>query len=252
MKIKYNLLVALIILLTSCQSKSQNRIQINIPSAKTEAEYIWRTIQDIKFFEEHNYQVSLPKGNLIKQLKEKSKSNSLNNADYEKLEIFVKDSIYNEAEYQRGYDKIENEIELINKMINQIDGLNLKWVFKKFESYQLNLTLYGPGGSYNPDEGSILIYTTSNGQFKNYKNPANTIIHEVVHIGIEESIISEYNVPHALKERIVDTFVTLNFGQYLPEYKIQDMGDLRLDSFVKKPSDLNNLDETVEQILKEK
>lgn len=251
MKIKYNIL-ALIILLTSCQSKSQNRILINIPSAKTEAEYIWRTIQDIKFFEEHNYQVSLPEGDLIEQLKEKSKSAKLNNADFEKLELFIRDSIYSEAEYQKGYDKIEKELELINKMINEVDVSNFKWNFKEYESYQVNLTLYGPGGSYNPDEGSILIYTTPNGQFKNYENPANTVIHEVVHIGIEESIISKYNVPHSLKERIVDTFVSLNFGQYLPEYKIQDMGDLRLDRFIKKLSDLNNLNETVEQILEEK
>lgn len=251
MKIKYNIL-AVIIILTSCQSKSQNRILINIPSAKTEAEYIWRTIQDIRFFEEHNYQVSLPEGELIEQLKEKSKSENLNNADYEKLEIFVRDSIYNEEEYQKGYNKIQNELELINKMINQIGDSNFKWDFKEFEFYQVNLTLYGPGGSYNPDEGSILIYSTPNGQFKNYKNPANTIIHEVVHIGIEESIISKYNVPHSLKERIVDTFVSLNFGQYLPDYKIQDMGDLRLDSFIRKKSDLNNLEDIVGQILKEK
>jgi hypothetical protein len=251
MKIKYNLL-ALIIFLTSCQSKSQNRIFINIPSAKTEAEYIWRTIQDIKFFEEHNYQVSLPEGELIEQLKEKSESANLNSTDYEKLEMFVRDSIYNEKEYQKGHNKIQNELELINNMINQIDVSNFKWDFKEFESYQVNLTLYGPGGSYNPNEGTILIYTTPNGQFKNYENPANTIIHEVVHIGIEESIISKYNVPHSLKERIVDTFVSLNFGQYLPEYKIQDMGDLRLDSFIKKESDLNDLGEIVEQILKGK
>ena len=211
MKIKFNLF-ALIILLNSCQSKSQNRIVLNIPSAKTESEYIWRTIQDIKFFEEHNYQVRLPAGDLIEQLKEKSKSAKLNNTDYERLEIFIRDSIYHKAEYQKGYDKIQSELALINKMVNEIDASNFKWDFKAFESYQVNLTLYGPGGSYDPDEGSILIFTIPNGGFKNYKNPANTIIHEVVHIGIEASIISKYNVPHALKERIVDIFVALNFG----------------------------------------
>lgn len=225
---------------------------INIPSAKTETEYIWRTIQDIKFFEEHNYQANLPKGYLVEDLKQKSKSENLNNDDYERLEQFIIDSIYNELDYQKGYEKIRNEIELIDKMINQIDKSKFNWDFKEFKIYPINLTLYGPGGSYNPDEGSILIYTTSEGQFKNYENPANTIIHEVVHIGIEKAIISKYDVPHEFKERIVDTFVFLKFGQYLPDYRIQDMGEKRIDQYLKEIHELRDLDKIVEQILKEK
>ena len=248
MKIKYNLL-GLMISLISCQSIGQNRISINIPSAQSEAAYIWRTIQDIKFFEAQNYQVSLPKGDLIEVLKQKSKVGDLNEEDYGQLEVFVLDSVYSVGDYQKGYEKIEQELTLINQMINQLDKLNFKWDFKEFSVYPVNLTLYGPGGSFNPDEGSLLIYTTTKGQFKNYDNPANTIIHEIIHIGIEESIISKYTVPHALKERIVDTFVALNFGQYLPEYKIQDMSDKRADQYFKEIADLEDLDNIVQQIL---
>ena len=251
MSIKNGIVVAIIMLFTTFQTHSQSRIIVNIPSAKTEAEYIWGTIEDINFFEEHNYQVSLPKGDLIVRLKEKSKSGQLNDSDYKNLEVFIVDSIYNVADYQKGYDKLQNSSALINHMINSIDDTNFQWNYKEHESYQVNLTLYGPGGSYNLEEGSILIYTTPRGKFKNYEDPANTVIHEVVHIGIEESIISKYNVPHSLKERIVDTFVSLYFGQFLPEYKIQNMGDLRLDGFIKQVSDLNNLSKIVEQILNE-
>ncbi|MEM9919668.1 MAG: hypothetical protein AAF990_16345 [Bacteroidota bacterium] len=248
MNLRYCIL-ALLSLLVSCQSNSQNRIRINIPTAETEAAYIWRTVQDIRFFEEHNYQVSLPSGQLMDTLKQKAKSGSLNNGDYENLEQFVKDSIYNKADYQQGYKKIENELALINKMINQIDKSRFDWHFKEFKTYSVNLTLYGPGGSYNPDEGSILIYTTTDGRFKNYDNPANTIIHEIIHIGIEEAIISQYAVPHPLKERIVDTIVSLCFGQYLPDYRIQNMGDLRIDPYLKELADLKALNQSVEQIL---
>ena len=251
MKIKYTLLT-LIITLIAYQSKSQNRIEINIPSAKAEAEYIWSTIQDFKFFEEHNYQVSLPKGNLIEELSQKSIAGSLNNDDYERLIKFVADSVYDGADYQKGYEKIRKELALIDKMINQIDASAFDWGFKEFETYSVNLTLYGSGGSYNPEEGSILIYTTPAGQFKSYDNPSNTIIHEVTHIGIEEAIITKYNVPHPLKERIVDTFVSLNFGQYLPDYRIQDMGDKRTDPYLKEATDLKKLDKIVEQILNNK
>jgi hypothetical protein len=248
MKTKLHFLVLLSFLI-SPELSCQDRIQINIPSAKSEAEYIWRTIQDIHFFEEHNYQVSLPKGQLIETLKEKSKSGNLNNEDYDQLEKFVKDSVYNEADYQKGYEKIAGELALINKLINQIDQSDFNWKYNEFDTYPVNLTLYGPGGSYNPDEGSILIFTTSKGQFKSYENPSNTIIHEVIHIGIEKSIIAKYNVPHALKERIVDTFVSLNFGQYLPDYKVQDMGDNRADKYLKRKTDFKKLDEIVERIM---
>lgn len=249
MKINYNLFV-LFLLLSSCHSKSQDRIQINIPSAKAEAEYIWRTIQDIQFFEEHNYQVSLPKGALIEELIQNVKSGITSDNDYDRLERFVLDSVYNKSDYMSGYDKISSEKPLINKMINQLEDLNYNWNFKTFELYQINLTLYGPGGSYDPNLGSILIFSTEDGRFKSYKNPSNTIIHEVTHIGIEESIITKLNVPHPLKERIVDTFVKLNFGKYLPNYKIQGMGDERIDKYLKEVNDLKTLDEIVEAILK--
>jgi len=68
----------------------------------------------------------------------------------------------------------------------------------------------------------------------NYDNPANTIIHEIVHMGIEKSIIQKYNLSHGLKERIVDTIVYVLFGEFLPEYKVQNMGDTKIDKFLKK------------------
>lgn len=238
-------------MLISCYGRSQNRVVVNIPTADSESEYIWRTIQDIKFFEEKNYQVSLPQGSLIGDLKVKSKLGNLTNEDYERLKVFVQDSVYDEADYQKGYEKIENELELINRMIDKISQSNYNWNFKEFNTYQVNLTLYGPGGSYNPDEGSVLIFTTINGRFKNYDNPANTIIHEITHIGIEEAIVNKYDISHALKERIVDTFVFLNFGEYLPDFRIQDMGDKRTDLYLKTKEDLKNLDNFVKRITKE-
>jgi len=137
-------------------------------------------------------------------------------------------------------------------MINQIDESNYNWDFKEFTTYDVNLTLYGPGGSYQPEEGSILIYTTIDGEFKGYDNPANIVIHEIVHIGIEESIITKYNVPHAFKERIVDSYVSMNYGPYLPNYRIQEMGDTRIDKYLKEVADFRGLDKAVEKILDEK
>ncbi|MGB5822244.1 MAG: hypothetical protein WBG90_22370 [Saonia sp.] len=246
-KIKVLLIITLFI---SYQGIGQNRIQINIPSAESESEHTWRTIHDIKFFEENHYQISLPKGELIEFLKSKAKSNNLTEKDYHNLKTYIQDSVYDKSDYQKGYNKIKNELGLINKMISEITESRWNWKFKEFDIYQINLTLYGPGGSYNSDEGSVLIYTTPNGGFKQYNNPVNTVIHEIIHIGIEESIVDEFQIPHTLKERIVDTFISLNFLNYLPDYRIQDMGDERIDPYLKNKDDLKNLDKFVKQIMK--
>lgn len=249
-------LFALVVLLLtgfqiSCNDKVPNRVSVTIPTAEAESDYIWRTIQDIQFFEEQNYQLSLPSGALIEELKTKAKANSLSDKDYDRLQIFIKDSVYNANDYQEGYKKIEGRLELINKMIDEISQSSFNWNFKEFKTYKINLTLYGPGGSYDPNEGSLLIFTTKTGQFKNYDDPACTIIHEIVHIGMEESLITKYQVPHPLKERIVDGFVFLSFKDVLPEYQIQDMGEKRADTYLREKADLKDLSTTLEIVLGE-
>jgi len=250
MNFKIGLLI-LTALLVSCQGKSQSRITIHIPTADSESEYIWNTIQDINFFEENKYDVSLPKGLLMEELKDKAKAGRLKDTDYERLKVFVQDSVYDTTDYQKGYEAIESKLELINKITNEISQLAHNWHFKAFKTYQVNLSLYGPGGGFNPDAGIITIFTTVDGQFKNQDNPANIIIHEITHIGIEASIIAKYQVPHTLKERIVDTFVILHFNAYLPDYRVQEMGETRPDQYLITKLDLKRLDYIVEVMMKD-
>lgn len=233
-----------VFILTSLATQ-EDRIQINIPGVEEETNYVWRTIIDTKFFEEHNYEVSLPPGDLIETLKTKSKSNQLSDEDFERLKVYMQSTIYKREDYEKGYQKIESQRALLNKMVNKIKGIKKNWHFKEFDQYQVNLTLYGPGGSYDPEDGSILIYTTPEGQFKQYENPANTIIHEIIHIGTEDSIMNKYQVSHPLKERIIDQFVLIAFGKYLPTYRLQSFGDARIDPYLKKKRDLKNLDQKV-------
>lgn len=244
-----NLSLLLLILLTI--ASAQDRIRINIPDATDEAEYVWRTIQDIHFFDQHGYSISLPSGALIDTLLEKARSRSLNDTDFALLQRYMTATVYNKNDYQAAYKKIDNRRALLNEMINEIDGSERQWQFRSFNTYQINLTLYGPGGSYDPENGSILIYTTPAGDFKNYRDPANTIIHEVVHIGIETSIISRFNVPHPMKERIVDKFVVLNFEGYLPDYRIQNIGDPKIDIHLNSRKDLATLNSIIERVLRE-
>ena len=135
-------------------------------------------------------------------------------------------------------------------MLQVLIDQNYTWDFKVFPIYQVNLTLYGPGGSFDPDAGAIEIFTTTEGDFKGYKDPGNTLIHEAVHLGIQASIIDQYNVPHPLKERIVDQFVFQFFKDQLPNYRVQNMGEERIDPYVQDRQGFQKLDEWVKTILK--
>jgi len=228
---------------------AQNQLAVHIPTAEEEADYIWRTLQDIPFFETHNYQLSLPRGPLMEELKEKSRQGKLSDQDYQALQTFVKKRVYRQEDYQQGYDNIQEQLPLLNLMLSDLKATAFKWDFHTFDTYRINLTLYGPGGSYDPDQGSVLIYTTPQGLFKQYKNPANTLIHEIIHIGIEASIVQALQLSHPLKERIVDTFVSVFFGEKLPTYRIQNMGEDRTDALLETREDFRNLAEIVEELV---
>lgn len=245
---RLSLLLALV--LFSAPLSSQNYFDIQIPTAEEEADYIWRTIIDITFFEEYNYQLSLPRGPLIEELKTKSRNKQLTDEDQERLRNFVATKVYNKEDYQAGYQKMAEKLDLLNKMTRRIKRHKRDWSFKVYDTYPIVLTLYGPGGSYDPDTGRILVFTTSDGRFKTSDNAAHVIIHEVVHIGIEQSIIQALEVPHALKERIVDQLVVVYCNKWLPDYRVQNMGETRIDPYLETRRDAKQLKENVATILK--
>ncbi len=248
---KKHLLTISILLVLSCNFVTNERVEVSIPTINQETENVWRVIQDIKFYDEDDYDITLPNGAVIDSLIDKSRKGKLLNMHYTLLKDFMKNEIYSESDYQKGFVKVERVKPLLNRMIDQISETDRNWNFKIFEKYRVILTLYGPGGNYDPDEGTITFYTTVDGEFKQYDNPANILIHEITHLGIEESLIRRFNVPQELKERIVDTFVYLNFHEILPEYEIHPVGDERIDSHLRTIEDLSDLADVVERFMKQ-
>lgn len=225
------------------------RIKINIPTPEDETEYIWQNIQAIPFFDKNGYSISLPKHVFINNLLKKARNNNLKETDKDSLLLILRDSIHKIKDYEIGCNIIRNILPQINKVIDSLLCYQ-KWGFVVFQEYKINLTLYGPGGSYNNETGVIILQTFSNGNFKQYKNPENTIIHEIIHIGIEEPIINKFNLPHQLKERIVDLFVIKHFSELLPEYKLQNYGDKRIDNYLTGKNNFIDLPLIIETFIK--
>lgn len=236
----------------SCESQtSVSRIEIVQPNIEQEATSIWRTINDITFFEKQGYTINLPKHSLIDSLITKSKNRTFGNEDFAAIYTLVETKVFDQKNYGLAIQKVTNQTELINNLIYVIDSSKSEWdwKFNMFDKYRIIFTLYGTGGSYDPDVGTIILLTNKKGDFMNYKNPANTIIHEITHMGMEYSIVRKYNVAHGLKERIVDTFVYLMFKEKLPEYKIQNMGENKIDKYLNKKEDIDSLKATVSELV---
>lgn len=242
--IKIVLFVIMLLGSILCWSQeTPKKVSINIPTIEQEATSIWRTIKDIEFFEKQGYNINLPKNEIIDSLIIKSKHGTFGNLDYSSIYDLLELKIFNKSDYQLALENVREQEQLISKMILQLDSIKnfWNWDFKMYENYAVVFTLYGSGGSYDPATGTVTLFATKEGNFKLYTNPANTIIHEIVHIGIEESIAQQYNLPHALKERIVDKIVLLLFNDLLPEYKIQNMGGSHIDKYLKDEDDIKNL-----------
>ncbi len=253
MRLTKFLVVAFSIIGFGCQSQNkESRIEIIQPTVQQEATSIWRTINDITFFEKQGYTVHLPKDALIDSLMAKSKNGTFGNGDYQAIYALVENQVFDPKNYEKAKQSVEEQIDLLSEFVNEIDSGKSQWdwKFKMFDSYKVVFTLYGTGGSYDPDMGTITLLTNKEGGFMKYKNPAYTIIHEISHMGMEYSIVRKYGLSHGLKERVVDTFVYLMFHEQLPKYQIQNMGDKNIDRYLNKKKDIESLDSIIREFVK--
>lgn len=231
------------------QSFGQERIQAVRPNAKAETDYVWMNIRDVSFFDRNNYQVAWPNGELVKELLDKSRANQLSDHDYSRLLNYMNDSVYHGEDYNQALSRIQEQMTLINTALKRWEDLNKTYEVRSYPTYRILLSLYGPGGSYDYQRGQITMFATRDGRFKQYDMPANTIIHEMIHMGIEESIVQELNLPHALKERVVDRIVLILFGDLLKDYRMQQMGYDDLDNYLKTKDDISELNTVLKNYL---
>lgn len=206
------------------------KVVFHASTAEEEARYVWHLINQIEFFNQNGYKISLPTNPLIDYLKTKALQNQLQQDDYQKLkEAFAKE-IYDPDKYKLGLIQLEETKDKIVKCFPIFLDYQDKWGFKVFPQYKIKLTLYGPGGSYNYSTGDIIMLVRENERFS--REPSETIVHEMIHIGIEEIIIKKYNLSHWIKERIVDKFVAYHFRTLFPNYWMQSKGDTTIDPFL--------------------
>lgn len=212
-----------------------------------EFDYLWFVLVMMSFYRENGYtNVGLPEHAIFQRLAQRSPDFEGVNKN-EMRRLFIKE-VYDASFFRAGISALERERPRIEQALPRFVELNRQWGFEVFPRYEFALTRYGPGGAYYPEARRVIMMTRCDGTFKR-RDPAATPIHEMVHLGIEESIVKRFDLEHWEKERLVDQICVQRFGDILPEYLLQPPGDKRIDPYINEKS-LENLPAAVAEYAK--
>lgn len=201
---------------------------------------IVRTIRNLEYYKNNAYKPNLPDHPIFQKFTQPDADISSLYSE-ETKQIFVNE-IYDTDSYRDMTERIENSRPTIEKALKRFLSLKEKWGFETHPSYQIVLTNFGVSGSYNSQEGIIIISTKSKGP------PSNIIIHEGIHIGIEENIVDKYDLTHWEKERVVDKICDLQFSDLLQDYWFQPKADRNVDSYITSET-IDQLPKAIEKFI---
>jgi hypothetical protein len=201
------------------------------------------------FLDQYGYTpyLSFPADSAIADLQQKAREKKLEDKDYQTL-LNLMQQRYSADDYLKAAQEISTSFTVVSQTWPVFEKFNRAWDFKLFPVYTVQLTLYGTGGSYDPDTGNIIMRMTEEGSFVEGTNPADIIIHESVHLGIEP-LIQQYAIDQRVKERIVDRFVQDNFHWLVPDYTMQPTSftDASIDPYLQGAAAWDQLPEKLKE-----
>lgn len=173
-------------------------------SIEDEIKRIITTIKKIDWFIEQGYdfdKLTFPKSLPIAKIKLVTE---------EEIKSFVEEE-YNIEDFDNNAKYLKSEWLKIGVILSEkIQKIGIK----PEDEYFIYFTKYGMGGSYHRPKSVILNITR-----KWNVGLLRTVIHEIIHLSIED-LIMEYKIKHWAKERIVD----LIFADFFPEFsKMQNI-----------------------------
>ncbi|MDR2337546.1 MAG: hypothetical protein LBE20_02725 [Deltaproteobacteria bacterium] len=120
-----------------------------------------------------------------------------------------KHTLYDLKIYQELAISVEWTFSYLQTIWEQVEALNAVWKFKLFNSYQVNIQPYSAGAGYRWDNDIGIIAFGSNKAlvqddpiFLPWQNGC--ILHEIIHLGIEELIVKRFDLQQEEKERLVE------------------------------------------------
>lgn len=243
----YKLLITLLLISSSLIATAPMPEIVYRAETKEEAfQLVTYLINKIPWYNQNGYKISLPQHPEFKQFYQEPISMIEEQKSH--LQELFDTEIYDISQFDKNLEIIRKTENMAKKALEKLAILEKNWGFVLKNQYDIILTLYGPGGRYHwdKDTGIVVITALPQPPFRTKKQFAKTIIHEIVHIGIERNIIRKYHLKHWEKERLVDLICSLYLKDILPNYQNQGKGDKNLDEFINETTIEQNLPAAIE------
>lgn len=195
-------------------------LTVQAPQPREAFGYLERTLADMDFFRANNYAVSLPEHPMFDGTGSES-------GDFD---VFAQE-VYNASTFQAALAAMRAQRQPLETALARINQWHAHDGFAKLDSVTVTLTLYGPGGSFNPDTGDIILWTDADARFKG-GGGLHTTIHEMVHLAVEHGLAQPFQLQHWERERLVDLIAQREFADLLPDYRLQNGDSAPMDRFV--------------------
>ena len=170
-------------------------------SLENEIQYALKMLARLSWFTQNGYKIKLPEG--INQDDEKEAVKEVVTCEFK--------------EVNKIFQKIKPEIEqMLIKNQNTIKNFFSFFDYDIPDKVIVYFTIYGPGGSYSaPNKIIVMLKDDPEWILK-------MIIHETIHIIIEEPFIKKFGISHWEKEFIVDKLCSISvlkklYSNYTPQ-----------------------------------
>ncbi|NGX49270.1 MAG: hypothetical protein K940chlam5_00868 [Candidatus Anoxychlamydiales bacterium] len=194
-------------------------------------------IENLEHYIKNGYPVILPQNDKLKILCDNPKLLLIFEEFYKSL--FNKE-IYDVSFYLKDLKEIFLAQSILEEAAKKLQILNKNWGFKIFKKYEIVLSLSGADVRYKAEKDQI-IYLVLPKDIKRAKPCFEIIIHEMVHVGVDNMIVREYNLNYYEKERLVDLICMIYLKALLPHYSEQPIEDKSIDEYITEDTILNNL-----------
>jgi hypothetical protein len=190
-------------------------------SREKELSRVLETIKRLPWYREHGYSETFAK--LPLGVNDSSPADEVSTA------------ISNEYDPKLFTDTENSILNIWATVSNNFDELRKLSDIKLSNTYNVILTKYGSGGSYDTATGTIIINI---GSAKRRERIHSVIVHEIVHMTIQH-LIDKYSVSHWRKERLVDLLLEKYFSTSQISQKIAENVSAVDDAFTKLFPDID-------------
>lgn len=221
------------------ETEQTSEVIIGMNSPEEELKRVQFYLSRKSWYEEHGYSPVFP-GNPL--LQEQFTDEEMD----DRLGLLKEE--YREDIYAKGVALLEASKQKIQAIFPTFKKMHDSWGFVLFPEYEIKVTRYGMGGSYDKDTGRIVMRVKDDGTFLR-NQPHHTPIHEMLHIGTEATIVRRFGLNQREKERMIDRMVVSLFSDIAPDYRVHNIGNKGIEPYI-TPETVMELPEAIESYVK--